>query len=128
MGENPVQLLDERRRRHWVVPSLEASSLETTLGLGDGPLSTAASAGLAAPPCGVPNGCLLPHVGAATFLLVFRGRRLVAFRLLAVGHDGWRCYAIVSAVWNNVREWRLQHRQPGMTWLAAAHGGLDQRG
>ena len=37
LGENPVHLLDERRRRHWRrplhggVPSMEASSLETSL-------------------------------------------------------------------------------------------------
>ena len=32
LGENPVQILDERRRRLGVVTSLEALSLETHLG------------------------------------------------------------------------------------------------
>ena len=32
LGENPIQLLDERRRRLWATTSLEASSLETPFG------------------------------------------------------------------------------------------------
>ena len=44
--------------------------------------------------------------------------------LLAVDRGGWRCVAIVSAVWDDVKGRRLRHRHQGMTWLAADRGGL----
>ena len=108
-----------------VVPSLEASSLETQLGCGVvSPLPMGLMPVSVIPPCDKLEGCCQARAAAIVVLVAARGWHMAVGWLLAVDRHGWRCLATVNAVWDCVGGRRLRQQHHGSTWLAADCGGL----
>jgi len=129
LGENPVQffgrvtaasLASSPPWRHRLLRLNSALAFPVTTAHGR-PLSVVVSHSLVH--VGELHGGCKARAVASAPLVAVRGFLTSSVWLLVADRGGWRYFAAVSAVRDNVRRRRLRHRHRATTWLAADCGG-----
>jgi hypothetical protein len=107
-----------------IVPSLEASSLETQRCCGVAGLCPWRLQPVSIiPPRDKLEGCCRARVEAMVVLVAARGCHMVDDWLLVADRGGWCCLATVSAAWDCVGGWRLWQRHHGRLGLQRTVAG-----